>query len=408
MAPDPMTPVPGPDMSPSWQAAEVCLTGRLASMTHDEARTRLEALGCSTVARPTRRTAFLVVGRGGAPIDDEGRPTAALARARALIDDGQDLALVSEEELLEQLGLHDARADLERLYTIAQLARLLDVPSSRVRAWVRRGLLRPVRTRGRLGFFDFGQVSAAKTLRELTDRGVPPALIRRSLRELSSWMPERAGLSSLDVADDVVVRLPDGRLADPSGQLRLGFAPSTDRPRVAPVVSIARSSPADTTPSADPEVWFDRGVDAEADGRPADASHAYRQAVALDPDFVEAWFNLGNAEYDVDDRRAAAIAYERAVAIDPAYAEAWNNLGNVRGELGELTAAIDAYHRALAIEPTYADAHYNLADTLALLGDADGARRHWLAYLEQDPHSSDAAHIRARLERLGSGDAGDC
>lgn len=391
-----------PDASPSWHAAEVCLTGRLASMTHDEARTRLATIGCTSVARPTRRTSLLVVGRGGAPIDDEGRPTAALARARALIDEGQALAIVSEEDLLEQVGMHEARADLERLYTIPQLARLLDVAPSRVRAWVRRGLLAPVSTRGRLGFFDFGQVSAAKTLRELTDRGVPAALIRRSLRELSSWMPERAGLSSLDVSDDVAVRLPDGRLADPSGQLRLGFSPPVDRPRAAPVSPIQGAPRDELTPTADPEVWFDRGVDAEADGRPADAARAYSRAVDLDPRFVEAWFNLGNALYDMDERGAAADAFVRATEIDPGYAEAWNNLGNVRGERGELTAAIDAYLRALEIEPHYADAHYNLADTHALLGDVDGARRHWLAYLEQDPHSSDAAHIRARLERLGA------
>ncbi len=371
-------------------------------MTHDEARVRLAAIGCRTVMRPTAKTRFVIVGRGGAPVGDDGRPTVALTKARSLIDTGQDLTLVSEVDLLEQLGMDDARADLERLYTINQLARLLSVPSSRVRAWVRSGLLAPVRTHGRLGFFDFGQVSAAKTLRELTTKGVPPATIRRSLRELAQWMPERANLGQLAVADDVVVHLPDGRIADPSGQLRLGFSAqrNAERRDATPVTSIARSAPSVDTADA----WFDHGVDAEAAGRLADAVRAYTRALGHDPSYTEAWFNLGNAQYELGQKRDAVASFERALALDPSYEEAWNNLGNVHSELGELAIAIDAYHRALAINPSYADAHYNLADTHALLGDVRDARHHWTLYLEQDPHSSDAAYIRARLARLDGHD----
>ena len=111
----------------------------------------------------------------------------------------------------------------------------------------------------------------------------------------------------------------------------------------------------------------------------------------------ETSFNLGNCHYAQENYGDAVRCFTRATNIDPEYVEAWNNLGNALGDLSRGPEAAKAYRRALVISPTYADAHYNLAETLSLTGDLRRARRHWQEYLRQDPNSSWAKKVRDRL-----------
>ena len=50
-------------------------------------------------------------------------------------------------------------------------------------------------------------------------------------------------------------------------------------------------------------------------------------------------------------------AYNKALAIKPDYAEAYNNMGDALKEQGKLEEAIEAYNKALAIKPDYAEAY---------------------------------------------------
>ena len=56
----------------------------------------------------------------------------------------------------------------------------------------------------------------------------------------------------------------------------------------------------------------------------------------------------------------AIEAYNKALAIKPDYAEAYNNMGVTLKEQGKLEEAIEAYNKALAIKPDYAEAARNL------------------------------------------------
>ena len=50
----------------------------------------------------------------------------------------------------------------------------------------------------------------------------------------------------------------------------------------------------------------------------------------------------------------------QALALDPAYLNAWNNLGIALAEIGRTTEAADAWRRALAIDPGFTPARDNL------------------------------------------------
>lgn len=65
--------------------------------------------------------------------------------------------------------------------------------------------------------------------------------------------------------------------------------------------------------------------------------------------------------------RAAAIACEKALALRPEDVASWTNLGVQLGNLGDYTAALRAYNRALTLDPDYSLALVNrCANRIAL------------------------------------------
>src|SRR5262245_43519197 len=167
------------------QGKRVAFTGRLASMTRAEAAELVAAHGGELSPSVTRRTTLLVVGREGWPLERDGHLTRKLETARALEREGCGIAILPEEEFLEQIGLGDRRDGIQRLYTTAQLARMLEVSGASLRAWVRSGLIRPERVEHRLCYFNFRQVASAKMLRDLMRGGATTPDIRRSLEQLA-------------------------------------------------------------------------------------------------------------------------------------------------------------------------------------------------------------------------------
>ena len=68
--------------------------------------------------------------------------------------------------------------------------------------------------------------------------------------------------------------------------------------------------------------------------------------------------------------------YKKAIDSDPDYAEAYNNLGNAYLIKGEPDKAITTYKKAVAIRPDYANAHNNLAVTYCSKGNYESAIIH--------------------------------
>jgi len=106
------------------------------------------------------------------------------------------------------------------------------------------------------------------------------------------------------------------------------------------------------------------------DGELARAEEYYRQALAANPEFAEAWNSLGNA-LCLQGRHAEATAcYQKAIALKPDYAGAYNNLGNLLHSQGRLADAIACYEKTLALMPEFAaEVHSNLGGALQQQGN---------------------------------------
>ena len=57
----------------------------------------------------------------------------------------------------------------------------------------------------------------------------------------------------------------------------------------------------------------------------------------------------------------AEAAFRTATRVDPEYAQAWYNLGDLLDDQGRADAAIECLRKALRVAPDYADAMFNLA-----------------------------------------------
>ena len=372
---------------------EVAVTGKLASMSREEARSRIEDAGATYVSRPRAETDLLIVGQGGPPLGDDGKLTASLRTAQELLEAGAGPEILAEDEFLARLGLEEHRDGLHREYTTTQLARILDVPPSLIRLQVRQGLLKPVREHARLCFFSFQQVASAKAVMDLFRGGVTPGRIRKSLELLRGRVVDTerllGHLEVLEFAGPLLVRTSDGGLAEPNGQRRFEFDGGPSELRLV-------ASPDERSL----EDWFELGVRAEREGRIEDAVRAYRSAENQSDRHPEVHFNLGNALYGLGSFDEALANYERAVELAPDYVEAWNNLGILLGEMERSDDAVRAYRRALSLHPEYPDALYNLAETLVLKNELQEARSLWRTYLRVDPQSPFAKIVRERLSEL--------
>ena len=94
------------------------------------------------------------------------------------------------------------------------------------------------------------------------------------------------------------------------------------------------------------------------------AIEAYNKALAIKPDYAEAFYNMGVILQEQGKLEETVEAYNKALAIKPDYADAYNNMGLVLQEQGKLEEAVEAYNKALAIKPDYADAYNNMGITL--------------------------------------------
>lgn len=91
------------------------------------------------------------------------------------------------------------------------------------------------------------------------------------------------------------------------------------------------------------------------------AEGALHTAIALRPNYTEAWNSLGLIRNNKKQWEAARKALEKALASDPNYPQAWVNLCATLQELKLYDDSIEAGMRGVQLCPDFAQAHYNLA-----------------------------------------------
>jgi len=182
---------------------------------------------------------------------------------------------------------------------------------------------------------------------------------------------------------------------------------------------------------------FDKGIAALADEKLSAAQEQFEEAVALYPEYAQAWSRLGETLEKQSRIREAVAACEHAVQADEKYIRPYLQLMRMAVSEKRMEDAAALGERAMKLNPVefpgifYYDAEANyrlkhldvaektaqraveldvthrypraealLGMILADKGDAHGALRHLNAYLELEPGGEDAAEVRQRIEDL--------
>lgn len=175
-------------------------------------------------------------------------------------------------------------------------------------------------------------------------------------------------------------------------------------------------------------VWSHIGDVTMALPRYSDADQAYRQAMAMDPDYAWPYHNLGFLYERLGDYEAAIPYYQQAVerhtsaqdrvaslnnlasanrtlgryqaAIDayqqvtklaPDLARPWNNLGTAYTTLERYDAAIEAFKRAVELDPSYAWAYHNLGFVYEKQSKYEAAIPQYKQAIARHEHDADSA-----------------
>jgi tetratricopeptide (TPR) repeat protein len=134
----------------------------------------------------------------------------------------------------------------------------------------------------------------------------------------------------------------------------------------------AETAPAVQEQELTAQQWFERGFDA------ADLDEKlrfYSNAIRVQPDYVAAFNNRGNARREKGDMEGALQDFNEAIRLMPRLAIAFSNRGNARRDKGDLEGALQDYNEAIRLKPDYANAFHNRGIARRDKGDLEGAQQ---------------------------------
>jgi superkiller protein 3 len=126
----------------------------------------------------------------------------------------------------------------------------------------------------------------------------------------------------------------------------------------------------------DPKLAFAMGVSANKAGDSNKAVMAYQQALALDPEYVEARYNLSLVFMDVGRYEEALTSFDKLMELEPDSYRALFSQGRALFHLGRYHDALDKYEMALEQKET-ANVFNAMGIVYDKLGDKKAAKEYY-------------------------------
>ena len=348
------------------------LVGRIQGLTRRRLDTLVRLREGKLATRPGRTVSLIAFGHSA--VDralDDGRVALPPGLPAAA-------ALISENVLRRALGLLAPPEEVDRSMGRGEIERLAGLSPNLVSCLVLFDVLEPV---GRMSTWRFAwrDLVAAREAARLLKRGVAIGDVLRASIALRRRGGTLAEARLAEGPSGELLREVGGQLAELSGQLTMFGRADQQKPR----------SIDDLLAEAE---------EAEAAGDHATAESLYTTAMRADAADPVLPFNLGNV-FQAQGRGAEAkVAWQIAVARDPAFAEAWYNLALAAEDEQQTDLAIAEYRRAVKAQPDWGDAHFNLALLLTKVERCEEALAAWQRFLEVEPSGAARRH-RAEGDR---------
>ncbi len=153
--------------------------------------------------------------------------------------------------------------------------------------------------------------------------------------------------------------------------------------------------------------WNNYGALLKELGEYRQAEAAFHRALERNRDYADAWANLGHVQYLL---RLAPQLVERslrnALALNPQHVDASFWLGDLYSACRRFSEAVNQYRRGLELAPEYPGGQKRLAEALAAAGDFEAAKQAFQQAIACQPHDAGlhmaAGSIHAKLEDIGA------
>ena len=115
-----------------------------------------------------------------------------------------------------------------------------------------------------------------------------------------------------------------------------------------------------------------------------------REAIAIDPNYSQAWLYMGRVSSALFDREDAEKAFRRAIQIDPDYLEARTSLGGMLLDKGDLDEAVRQLNVVTQREPKNAEAWYLLSQAFTRKESYEQASQAAAKAIDLTPRNAEA------------------
>mgnify|MGYP001462058117 CR=1 FL=1 len=102
------------------------------------------------------------------------------------------------------------------------------------------------------------------------------------------------------------------------------------------------------------------------------------------------WNIMGAAYASLKEFNNAVIALEKVIELNPNYVDAYYNIGVVLNDQGKIQEAIEAYKKCISLFPNYPDAYVNLGLALRAQGNIENSIEAFLTALKLKPDHPEA------------------
>lgn len=202
----------------------------------------------------------------------------------------------------------------------------------------------------------------------------------------------------IDEAEPALRAILDRRPGHPDALHYLGVLRHTQG-RVDEAVALIREALAAEPAYA--SAWNNLGNVLLLAGRGDEAADAYEHVVRLGtgrqpvPEAVRAMGNLGALHRKLHRLERSEAVLREAVRLDPEFAEAWYNLSITLIDLGRIPEGLKAHSKAVALWPEEAQSREEVIRALTRLGERERAARLLREWLAEDPGNAVAEHMLA-------------
>lgn len=135
-------------------------------------------------------------------------------------------------------------------------------------------------------------------------------------------------------------------------------------------------------------------------GKPSEAIEAFEKSTSINPKNGTAYRNLGIIHLNHGDARKSLDMLRKALELEPNHGQTHLYLGEAYFQMGQYVLAITSYQNAALYEPKLQNAHLRMGHCYVQIGRAADALKEFELFLAAEPKSEHADEVRAFISQL--------